>query len=123
MIEEELNAFFFEFANRVKTLGDAIRFCRLGKENNNPLVKLLSIALLWVFTDIKGYLDDYEIDISKGAGFPYEVENEKVRTSILLPFAESIRKHESSFSTGDALQLVEQIIITWERYDKEAISA
>ena len=117
--DNQFQIFFSEFVDQVKDLKSATEFCEKKRKNESPIVKLLSVTLLEIFYEIKGYLNDYEIKVSKTVGFSYEDKEEEIRTSILVPFMKSVREFVSSITEDKALQKIEQLIIIWDGYDKD----
>ena len=122
-LDKEIQSFYIELIRQAQNPRLAIEYCRESRQTAYPFVKILITSLLWIFHEIKDYLNEFEESADRFALPSAEVESERKRIQqlVLTPFDDNLIQQSKFNSQDEALLVIENLISRWDNCPKQSL--
>ena len=122
-LDKETRSFFSEPINQAQNPKHAVEYCREKRQTASPFLKILVTSLLWIFFEIKDYLDDFETSADRFS-LPLEkveTERKKIQQLVLTPFVDNLVKQSDLNSQDEILHTIKNLILSWDDCPKQVL--
>ena len=121
MTNAQSQEFLTNLATRAINLDICIKFCEENKNTENVEINVISTSLLYIFGDMKQYLENYKSVLEKKylLELDHIQEWEKMKEEILVVFFESLKNDSNTETTGKRLVLIGNFVSHWVSFPKE----